>query len=118
MVLVSHLWKPIPGYLDHFLIRSNTMSNEMNMNAKSLISAKIAELTPVQKSGAVGAIGGAAVGGAIGGAIGATVGLVWQHKGKVAIAAAAVAAFVYRGEIADFVTGVTGGESAGGDAFM
>lgn len=109
------------------------MSNVTNMNsvemnkaaavlgadaAKALMAVKAAELTPVQKLGGIGAVSGAVVGGAIGGAVGAAAGFVWQHKGKVAIAAAAVAAFVYREEITNFVTGIADGESAGGDAFM
>lgn len=109
------------------------MSNVTNMNsvemnkaaaeigtgaAKALMAVKAAELTPVQKLGGIGVVSGAVVGGAVGGAVGAAAGFVWQHKGKVAVAAVAVAAFVYREEITDFVTGIASGESAGGDAFM
>lgn len=42
----------------------------------------------------------------------------WKIAGAVGVTAAAAAAFVYREEITNFVTGIAGGESAGGDAFM
>lgn len=96
----------------------SNVTSEMNKGIKASVSAKIAELTPVQKLGAVGAVSGAVVGGAIGGAVGAAAGFVWKHKGKVALAAVAATAFAYREEISDFVTGAISGESAGGDAFM
>lgn len=108
------------------------MSNVTNLNTEtskqtneaignvvnSLIATSRKEMTPVEKGAMTGAVVGGGVGVAIGSAIGAAGGFMWQHKGKVAIAAAAVAAFVYREEITNFVTGIAGGESAGGDAFM
>lgn len=87
------------------------MSNVTNITDRS-------SFTVTQKGGMTGALVGAGIGAAVGGAVGAAAGLVWQHKGKVAIAAVAVAAFVYREEITNFASGVISGESAGGDAFM
>jgi hypothetical protein len=97
---------------------SKAISENAMSVAKEMVSAKMGELTPVQKLGAVGAVSGAVVGGAIGGAVGAAGGFLWQHKGKVAIAAVAAVAFAYREEISNFASGVISGESAGGDAFM
>ena len=102
------------------------MSNQMNKAAveigsgaaKALLAAESYKLTPAQKGGMTGALVGAGIGAAVGGAIGAVGGFLWQHKGKVAIAAAAVAAFAYREEIADFVGDKISGDAAGGDAFM
>ena len=58
----------------------------------------------------VGAIYGAVVGGIVGAAV--------EYKKTAAVIITAAVVWKFRGEIADFVTGVTGGESAGGDAFM
>jgi hypothetical protein len=41
-----------------------------------------------------------------------------EYKKTAAVIITAAVVWKFRGEIADFVTGVTGGESAGGDAFM
>jgi len=92
------------------------MSNVNNATAE--LAAKVAGLSPAQKVGVVGALSGAVVGAAVGGAVGTAAGFLWQHKGKVAIAAAAVAAFVYREEISDFIGDKLTGDAAGGDAFM
>ena len=43
---------------------------------------------------------------------------VVEYKKTAAVAAIAVAAFIYHEEIADFVGGKLSGTSAGGDAFM
>jgi len=96
----------------------NKMAAEVTEAAVSSLIKARSNLTAAQKGAMTGAVVGGGVGVAIGGAIGAAGGFLWQHKGKVALAAAAVAAFAYREEIGDFVTGITGGESAGGDAFM
>lgn len=58
----------------------------------------------------VGAIYGAVVGGIVGAAV--------EYKKTAIVLTAAAVAFVYREEITNFVTGIAGGESAGGDAFM
>lgn len=87
------------------------MSNVTNITDRS-------SFTVTQKCGMTGALVGAGIGGVVGAAVGTVGGFVWQHKGKVAVAAAAVAAFVYREEITNFATGIINGESAGGDAFM
>ena len=42
----------------------------------------------------------------------------WKIAGGIGVAAAATAAFVYREEIANFISSKVSGESAGGDAFM
>ena len=97
----------------------NKLANEVAEAAvNSLIETDRSSFTAAQKGGMTGALVGAGIGGVVGAAVGTVGGFVWQHKGKVAIAAAAVAAFVYREEITDFVTGIASGESAGGDAFM
>ena len=85
---------------------------------RAVTTAKNADLSPVEKLGGIGAGVGGLVGATAGGAVGAAAGFVWQHKGKVAIAAAAVVGFIYHEEIMNFVTGAASGESAGGDAFM
>ena len=97
----------------------NKLANEVTEAAvNSLIKTDRSSFTATQKGGMTGALVGAGIGGVVGAAVGTVGGFVWQHKGKVAIAAAAVAAFVYREEITNFASGVISGESAAGDAFM
>ena len=73
----------------------NKLANEVTGAAvNSLIKTDRSSFTAAQKGGMTGALVGAGIGGVVG------------------------AAFVYREEITNFVTGITGGESAGGDAFM
>ena len=96
----------------------NKMAAEVTEAAVSSLIKARASFSPAQKGAMTGALLGGGVGVAIGGAVGAAAGFVWQHKGKVALAAAAVAAFAYREEITGFATGLISGESAGGDAFM
>ena len=97
----------------------NKLANEVTGAAvNSLIKTDRSSFTATQKGGMTGALVGAGIGGVVGAAVGTVGGFVWQHKGKVAIAAAAVAAFVYREEISDFIGDKLTGDAAGGDAFM
>ena len=101
------------------------MSNEINKLANEVTGTALKSLvkmdgsfTATQKGAGAGALVGAGVGGIVGAAVGAAAGFAWQHKGKLALAAAAAAAFVYREEITNFATGAISGDNAGGDAFM
>lgn len=75
---------------------------------------KTPTLNGVKTGAAIGAGAGAIYGAMVGGIVGAAV----EYKKTAAVIITAAVVWKFRGEIADFVTGVTGGESAGGDAFM
>lgn len=74
--------------------------------------------TPTLNGVKAGAAVGAGVGAVYGAMVGGIVGAATEYKKTAFVLTVAAVAFVYREEIADFVTGIVSGESAGGDAFM
>lgn len=75
---------------------------------------KTPTLNGVKTGAAIGAGAGAIYGAMVGGIVGAAM----EHKKTAIVLTVAAVAFVYREEITNFVTGIAGGENAGGDAFM